>query len=80
MTNLTVAACTGCGRGYVRIHHDGIACMACGAPVRMLPAPEVANDDRWDRERWLRLVNQPLPPNASDPHVDSHSGKPSRRV
>jgi hypothetical protein len=30
----TVAHCTG-GRGYVRIARDGLACLACGSPVRL---------------------------------------------
>ena len=53
----TIAACTGCGRGYVYIHHEGIACMACGSPIRLLPTPEVAHDDAADRQRWKALVN-----------------------
>lgn len=59
MPNETTAACTGCGRGYLRIHHDGVACMACGCPVRLLATPEVANDDASDRQRWKALLNQP---------------------
>lgn len=52
----TIAACTGCGRGYITIHHDGVACMACGSPVRLLPTPEIANDDADDRRRWKTIV------------------------
>jgi hypothetical protein len=58
MSSETVAACTGCGRGYLHIQHEGVRCMACGAPVRMLPAPEEASDDAADRLRWKALVNQ----------------------
>lgn len=55
----TIAACTGCGRGYVHIHHDGVRCITCGSPVRLLPTPEIGwSDDADDRERWKAIVKQ----------------------
>lgn len=57
----TVAACLGCGRGFIHIAYDGIRCPACAAPIRLLPAREVANDDACDRQRWKALVAT-LPP------------------
>lgn len=60
----TAAACSGCGRGYIYIAHDGVKCMACGSLVRMLPSPEYANDDAADRVRWKALVNA-VPPSPA---------------
>lgn len=52
----TIAACIGCGRGYIYIHHEGVGCLACGFPVRSLPVPEFANDDAADRQRWKAVL------------------------
>lgn len=36
ITERTVARCSGCGRGFIWIHHDGVACLACVSPVYAL--------------------------------------------
>lgn len=54
----TAAACDVCGRGYVRIAHDGVRCMGDdGGRVWLLPQPEQGLDDYSDdRARRRRLV------------------------
>lgn len=55
----TVAACTGCGRGYISLWRDDAACLACGAPVRRLPMPEPnLDDDHGTRMRRRDLVQR----------------------
>lgn len=36
-----VAACDGCGRGYLTLRHEGVRCLAqCGGRVWLLSSPE----------------------------------------
>lgn len=58
----TVAACAYCGRGYLRISHDGVACLQtnCGGRLYRLPAPEccVGDDQPSSRERRIRQLRE----------------------
>lgn len=57
-TMQTMAACDRCGRGYVRIAHDGVRCMAGdGGRLWTLPQSEpIEFDDREHRERRVELL------------------------
>ena len=39
-----IARCCGCKRGYIYLHHDGAACLACGSPVYLLAKSDSALD------------------------------------